>query len=254
VRTIGDQFKIAASNDQDEFSWIFSDEIKVSFSKVWNGDVKRQRALLASKTEKPRTVTTPVISKVATRGRIAKRVVEVGGNRVSPRNELEKLANALLQFKIYTNASLPTDALRPIASTNNNDEKVSKSAIAILQDGMSMLAKNRPHLIFRSQANKASHKTTFFAKNYDDQGACLYDEGPKENADSQESDSADTETLPVISANRLVALWRFPIAKGALIVAQQQTQCGTAPDRYGGLASHSIYSVRGLIFRRWRRF
>lgn len=235
VYTIGDELKIAASKDQDDFSWIFSDEIKVSFSNVWNGDLKRERALLASKTEKPRTVESPVVSRVATRGRIAQRVVEVGGNRVSPRNELEKLANALSQFSIYTNTSLPADSRRPITRTESNDEKVTKSATAILQDAMSMLAKNRPALIFRSQSNKANHKTTFFAKNYDDQGACDYDEGPEESADTQGSENADAETLPVISANRLVALWKFPIATGALIVAQQQTQCGTAPDRYGDL-------------------
>ncbi|MBR0820321.1 caspase family protein [Bradyrhizobium liaoningense] len=239
VGTVGAELLVPASEkkEQDEASWEFSDEVKVSFYRVWNGDVATQRTILAAHSDKPVALPAPeVLKKVATRGKVSKRMVEVGGVRASPRNSLERLAIGLQTFKISVFDAGPVD---PVLIPQSDDYvKDEKRAAVILQNAMAILAKGRAPLIFRSQANQATHRTTLFAKSYGmDLSACAHDEGPEEPEKPSDSakDSTPEENPPVISGSQLVALWTFQLAEGTLLIAQQQTRCGTAPDKYGDL-------------------
>ncbi|MGZ3515088.1 MAG: hypothetical protein ACXU93_14170, partial [Thermodesulfobacteriota bacterium] len=60
-------------NDQDNFGWWSSDNIVITRGEVWNGDVKKERALLSSKTESMQKAAIDLEAVIKARGRISRR-------------------------------------------------------------------------------------------------------------------------------------------------------------------------------------
>src|SRR5262249_37800122 len=226
--------------EQRRFVWAFSDNITVAFFDVWNGNVKLQKQLLQSKSETPHLVSKNVPTTIAkTHGKSVKRMVEVAGTRVSPKNAFEKLADILLKFDIPV---LSPNAGETFVSDRSDD---GTSGLMILRNAMMAASQGRSRLILRGQASKKVHSTTYFAKSYGNLSACLRDEGP-EGARAMISRWPPTgrpwlregsEKPPIISADRLDTMWKFEITSGTLFVVQQWDDCGTAPELYGDLIS-----------------
>ncbi|TYL92736.1 caspase family protein [Bradyrhizobium rifense] len=248
VSFLADELAVPKTRSREEFSWNFSDKITFVLSNADADAAYKLGKLVADRMQKPnREVGSRPESKVATRGKISKRMVELDGKRVSPRNNLERLAEALVPFKIRIDDKLPKEPSRPIVRTLNNDNAVQASAVAVVKSAMLALAHNRPPLQFRAEASKRTKQSVYFAKSYGmDLDACTHDEGPededqtsaRENASAApetKEENTEEENPPVISADQLVALWKFELTSGVLVVAQQHTQCGTSPDRYGDL-------------------
>jgi hypothetical protein len=232
----GDQLSIPADakTQQDKVAWVFSDNIAVAFFDVWNGNVKFKRQLLQSKSEAPRLANGDAAEIIKTHGRIAKRMVEVGGTRVSPKNAFERLADTLLKFNISILSPDLGETFVP-QSSNNNDKQV-EANLKALRNAMAIASQGRTALILRNQAAKEAHETAYFAKTYGHFKYCPADEGPKEDRPWLREGSTSEEP-PIVSANRLDALWKFQTTDGTLFIAQQTDQCSTAPELYGDLIS-----------------
>jgi hypothetical protein len=238
VQQIADQLKIPANGNkyQNEVTWTFSDRISVSFFNVWNGDVAKQKAVLSSKSATPRIEQSNPTLIAAIHGRIAKRMIEVGGAIVSPPSFIEQLTTSLTKFNINTARVVTMEMSRPKALSADDYEKRTDSALPMLRELMATASKGRAPLILRKQATSKTHKETLLARNYGRFSGCQIDEGPKEDRPWLE-DGSTMEEPPIISADRLVALWRSQIKDGTVYIAQQTDRCGSALDRYGDLIS-----------------
>lgn len=232
---VADQFVIPShGNDQDNFGWWFSDNIVITRGEVWNGDVKKERALLTSKTESMQKAAIDLETVRKARGRISRRTVAIGGVQVSPKNLVERLSDSLSEFHVAITVNSSVQALKPTTYSEADPDRRSKSAETILRRAMADASFGRPALSFRSQATPATHATTYFAKSYGNLPACERDEGPAQSR-PWKAEGHEYEEPPIVSADRLIALWQIRLGEGQLWVAQQQEECASAQYRYGDL-------------------
>jgi hypothetical protein len=230
-----DSFMLTSDGkSQDDFLWAFSDTVTVAFYDVWNGDVVKEKALLSSKIEQMRTRSVDRNGIDALRGKVAKRTVEVGGTVVSPKSYFDSLTASLEKFDVRMSSS--TRSLKSVRTKlpGENFEKQTDADLRILQELMKNASRGRQSLVLRKDATKEAHGTTLFARDYGRFSACAIDEGPE---DSRPWEGTGLEEPPIVSANRLIALWKAELAAGTLYVIQQIDHCGTAPDLYGDLIS-----------------
>ena len=233
---------------QYDFRWAFSDRITVSFSDVWNDNVNLQQRLLQSKTEQPRLEKAEFATAfAAAHGKVARRMVEVAGTRVSPRSVFEKISNALLGFDIHI---LPSNVVEPSVrlplipsaaeSSRGLGEKQDNAALASLRNVVALASEGRSPQILWNRLPKKTHGTTYFARTYSKFLGCGGDEGPDEKKRPWWEEGNNSEEPPIISADRLKVLWKIQLEGGALFIIQQGEECTTAPLHYGDLISFYV--------------
>lgn len=215
-------------NYQDEMSWLFSDKISVSVYEVWNGDVGLQRKLLAAKASRPKIHRESVDVIVANTSRTLSRATTLSGIRVSPKSEIEKLSELLLRFGVTIAEPGKVDRSVPRARTKDDFDGRTKAAAKMLQPVAARASQGRARIALRKEGTRRAGSPPHFAEEYRTFPGCSPDEDDLED---------DREEPPIVSANRLDALWQFEVPTGTMFVFQQSDYCGTAPDLYGDLIS-----------------
>jgi hypothetical protein len=200
---------------QDELLWASTDGLFVSRAELWadgSNNAAKNKLLL---TRQKRMQAEPDIDgSTPPLGRIVRRSLAVGDKQVTPQSLSEKLESSLKQFNVTL---ATTDSGSVFKLAKNFNDKNDARAVKLLQSVVLSASDKRLTLLPRLDKKRWAEGS--LVRSYSGGLECISDE-----------DVVPGDVKPVvISADRLVSLWKFQTATQTLVVTQQMEECGTAP-------------------------